>query len=146
MSSTLKFRCLDEFPSIAKFDEKVDFDMSQKPLYMYFKDEEILEEPEDIKKDSEYYKRKRQRRRKVRLTSSLMIEDSTNRERHGPPKGLQYEGRLVDLNRVEQSTISTNYSHVKTATKKENFKFVLMQFVKKENTVDEKYSIWTTSL
>jgi hypothetical protein len=122
----------DELPIIGKFDEKLDLEKALKPIKMYMEDEEIIEEPldnEEIKKDSEYYKRKRQRRKQFRTQSQLIIEDSTPRVSAGPPRGVRYEGRLTNLNLMESSSGSTSFQ-VKPKAKSITdapFKFVILQ-------------------
>ena len=130
----LRFKTLEDYPMIAKFDEKVDLENARFPIRMYTKDEELLEEAEDptIVKDSEYWKRKKQRRRGFRPKSMVVLEDSTPRRANGPPVGIQYEGHLTNLNMSDGEHISGSMARAKPEAKSVSeapFKYVLLEIL-----------------
>lgn len=132
----LNFKVKNEMPLVGKFDEIVDFKNAPKPVKMFIKDEDILEEAvDDLIRDSEYYKRRRQRRRSYRPQSIIYLEDSNKREIKGPPKGLQYEGKISNLNlTTEENGVSPAPGQRRQQGQKSvtdvPFKYVLLQVVK----------------
>lgn len=137
---------------IGKFDEQVHFDKAKQPVKMYFKDEEIIEEAidENLKKDSEYYKRKRQRRKALKSKSQLVIEDAvaSSRDPRGPLKGLMYEGKMSNLNLSDNlSTLGPTPFQNKLKAKsltEAPFKFVILQPQKYTVNNEEKTQILVT--
>lgn len=66
-SWSLRFKSPAEFPNIAKCSDELDWSQAEKPINMYFKEEELKEdEAALIDKDAEYYRRKRERRKAYR--------------------------------------------------------------------------------
>ena len=56
----VKFKPAPSYPIIGKFDEKLDFEKARKPVRMYMKEEDILNETDvNIAPTSEARKRKR---------------------------------------------------------------------------------------
>ena len=130
----LRFKALDDYPLIAKFDEKVDLGNARLPVRMYVKEEELIEEAEDptLVKDSEYWKRKKQRRRGFRPKSMIILEDSTPRRPDGPPAGLQYEGNITNLNMSDADHSSGSFTKAKPEAKSISeapFKYVLLEIL-----------------
>jgi hypothetical protein len=119
----------EEYPMVAKFNEVIGFESVRKPLKMYMKVEDIIEESEDPNsvKDTEYYKRKKLRRRSFKENAVLVVEDSTPRpQQRGPPIGLQYEGILSNFGLKESSCDNFSLKSVQDAS----FKYVFLQVVK----------------
>ena len=142
----------EEYPMVGKFDEHVDFNKAKLPVKMYFKDEEIIEEAidENVKKDSEYYKRRRQRRKALKTKSHLVIEDAvaSTRDINGPLKGLIYEGKISNLNLSDDVSVLgpkpfQNKQKAKSITEAP-FKFVLLQPQKYSVNNEEKTQILVT--
>jgi hypothetical protein len=130
----LIFKPLEQYPLIGRFEEKISLEGCKKPVRMWQQEEEILEEAEDPTLPIDYTKRKKIRR--FRPKRQLRIEDSAHRKPNGPPTGLQYEGRLTNLNfeDVEESHHTKSKSLLKandTPSNPENpFKYVLLEFAK----------------
>jgi hypothetical protein len=125
-------RSADNLPLIGKFDDPPRLERGAPPLHMGSEAEEQLDEPEEPddvdRKDSEFWKRKRQRRRMVRQRSLLVIEDEARRG-PDPRRGLRFEGRLTNLNLSDSSQALapfTNRPQARSVTEAP-FKFVLLQ-------------------
>ena len=129
-------------PFIGKFDERLDLVNCQKPLKMFLQEEALIEEPIDEgARDSEYYKRRRQKRKQMKTNSSLVLEDSTPRDPKGPPKGLKYEGKLANLNLFESipgQAAPFTYKQKAKSTTDAPFKYVILQPQKVVSEVDGK--------
>ena len=121
----------DKLPLICKFDEKVDMLGALKPVRMGFKEVQLMEEPIDEgRKDTEQYKRKKQRRKSLKATSTLMIEDSTHRDNKTPLRGLIYEGKLTNLNVLDSTSGGPTPYQAKQKARSVTeapFKFILLQ-------------------
>ena len=124
---SLRYKSPADFPNIAKFGDDLDWNGAHKPLQMYFKEEELKDDDVvPIEKDSEYYRRKRERRRNYRKKNTLVLEDSA------PPEestGFRFEGKMCNLGLADIEDAKTKAAEVKEAP----FRYVLLQFVKKEN-------------
>lgn len=145
-----------DFPNLAKFPNFVDWPntLKHQPIKLYSKEEEIKEEEMDDTKQTEFIKRKRQRKRSYRTKKSLFLEnalaDSTTTEHAG--EALSYEGQVSNTN-VEGADMHSSYNlanGVKTeknsigSTKDEApFKYVLLQFLNNEINVIPVGSMYT---
>jgi hypothetical protein len=133
----LVFKPLESYPIIGKFDDKVNLAAAKKPLRMYLKEEEIIEEMfEHPTNQTEKYNRSKIKPRRYRPKSELHIEDSTHRKPNGPPVGLQYEGRItnLDFQDVEEPNQSksskTTFKGASSSSADNSFKYVLLEFAK----------------
>ena len=123
---SLRFKSPADYPNIAKFGDDLDWNNAQQPLQMYFKEEELKDDDVVIEKYSEYYRRKRERRRNYRKKNTLVLEDSAP---PGDGTGFRFEGKVCNLGLAD-----TEDARSKAVTVEEvPFRYVLLQFVKKEN-------------
>lgn len=126
-SWALRFKAPLDYPNIAKFSDELNWDQAQKPVRMYFKEEELKEEElPTVERDSEYYRRKRERRRAYRKKNTLVLEDSSDNS--GENSGFRFEGKLCNLGLADVEEAKSKASKPEDAP----FRYVLLQFVKKD--------------
>ena len=127
----LVFSSPEDAPIVGRFEERVDLAQAVQPVHMYWATEELIEEPDlGLAKDSEYYRRKRNRRKQFRAQSHLVLEDSTPRAPRGPPRGVLYEGRMANLNLNGESAITGGAFQAKPQARSVTeapFKYLLLQ-------------------
>lgn len=124
---SLRYKSPADFPNIAKFGDDLEWNQAHQPLQMYFKEEELKEDDVvEVQKDSEYYRRKRERRRNYRKKNTLVLEDSAP---PGDATGFRFEGKICNLGLADIEDAKSKAAEVKEAP----FRYVLLQFVKKEN-------------
>lgn len=125
---SLRFKSPADYPNIAKCSDELDWDQAEKPIHMYFKEEELKEDEATlVEKDSEYYRRKRERRRAYRKKNTLVLEDSGAQT--GESTGFRFEGRMLNLGLADVEDAKTKQEKVEEAP----FRYVLLQFVKKDS-------------
>jgi hypothetical protein len=130
----MRLKVPDDFPDIAKFsDGDINLKGAVQPVKMFLKEEDIKEDEQlDVVKDAEYYKRRRQRRKRYRKKNVLYLQDSSQKVTGQPYTGLNYEGQLVNLGTAEFESVQTYKSSLmKEAQDEMAFKYVLLQFVKR---------------
>lgn len=126
----LRFQSPEEFPNLIKFSESVDWAnliVDEQQLLLYFNEEELKEEEKEKNtvKDEEYYKRRRRQRHSYHKKQTLVLESSSN--------DIHFEGRECNLDLVEMVSEGSSANVSQKASKsKEEFRYVLLQFVKRE--------------
>lgn len=138
----LRFKSPEDYPNVGRFaDEEFDFSKisdSKERWDMYYEQEQPREEmtEEDIKKDAEFYRKKRTQRRTYRRKQKLLMEH--------PSQNVLFEARPVSLDTAEEEFYQkleknnrTNEEVAAAASKDAattQFRNVVLKFVKIEGT------------
>lgn len=120
----LRFKIPQDLPFIGKFSDPVDLLKACKPIEMFFRDEEIKDDEEDsapVVKDAEYYRKKKNRKRFYKKKQQLVLQDSNPNS----SDRVQFDGK------PEPTVVDSTYQGEEAP-----FKYVVMQFVKADNTVN----------
>lgn len=127
----LRLRKAIDTPFIGKFNAKLNFDSIIEPIQMYLADEEVKDDinDDDQIKDADYYKRRKNlRRKKYNKKSKLVIEDNSDFKSQ---RGLgKYEGFLCDLS-SEDGLIRNPSSSTNNEEDNDNslFRYALLEVV-----------------
>ena len=128
-SWALRYKSPIEFPDVAKFSDFLNWDEAQHPVHMYLNKEELREdEIPTTERDSEYYRRKRERRRSYQKKNTFILEDSANHEGNHGQSAFRFEGKICNLGLADIEEAKSKAAEVTEAP----FRYVLLQFVKKE--------------
>ena len=114
----LRYKSPIEFPDVAKFSDVLNFKQVE------LREDEIA----TTERDSEYYRRKRERRRSYQKKNTFILEDSANHEGNHGQSAFRFEGKIYNLGLADIEKAKSKAAEVTEAP----FRYVLLQFVKKE--------------